>query len=118
MKRKPKYPQHEFAIVVFLDPAFCSGWTERTDIPQKKELIHVGCGVVVREDDNSVTLASFEGLYDDSKDECVLNPFTIHKDLMIIYDKFSWGDYYEGSTKLRGSTKVHKCIELKIKDFC
>ena len=116
--KKSDYSQHEFAIVVFLDPAFGSGWTTREDVPQKKELIHVGCGMIIREDDNSITLASFEGLYDDNKEECVLNPLTIHKDLMIIYDKFSWEDYYERGRKLRGSTKIHKCIELKIKDFC
>ena len=115
-KDKIDFAEHEFAIIVFIDPAFSSGWTNRADIPSRRDLIHVGSGMVIQEDEESITIAVMIGLFDLDKTECTLNPFRIHKDLIILLDKFTWEDYYEKIRKSR--TKwITRSIDLCISKF-
>ena len=117
MKKKLiDFAEHEIAVIVFLDPAFSSGWTNRADIPTKDDMIHVGTGVVVQEDEESVTIAVMVGLFDKDKVECTLNPFRIHKDLIIMYDKFTWEDYY-GKIRKSRTRWIKKVIDLCINKF-
>jgi hypothetical protein len=115
-KKKIEFAEHELAVIIFIDPAYSPGWTNREDIPSKKEMIHVGTGVVIQEDDESVTIAVMVGLFDEDKTECTLNPFRIHKDLIIMYDKFTWEDYYDKIRKSR-TRWIKKVIDLCISKF-
>lgn len=117
MKKKVsiEIPNHIFAFVVFIDPSYSSGWTAREAVPDNNDIIHVGAGQLIAETDDSITLALFTGLFDGDNTGDVLNPMHIHKNLIIVFDKFTWGDYYNG---IRRSKKIQKCINKEISAFC
>lgn len=107
-------PNHEFVFIVFVDPAYSSGWTSRGEEPDTKEIVHVGAGVIVKETKKTITIALMVGLFDGSKEEDVLNPFTLHKDKGILWlHRFSWEDY----NGLKKSKRISKQINTSIEDF-
>lgn len=114
-KSMPEISNHAFAFVVFIDPSYASGWTQREDMPNAKDIIHVGAGALVAETDETITIALMKGLFDDQDTGDVLNPLCIHKNLLIVFDKFTWGDYYNG---IRRSKKITRCINKNLSDFC
>src|SRR5574343_111227 len=114
-KTLPEIPEHVFAVVVFIDPTYSSGWTERSELPNANDVIHVGAGVLVEEDEKGITLALMTGLFDSDKTGDVLNPLRIHRSGILLMDKFTWRDYNEVR---RRNKKIQKCINQKISDFC
>ena len=116
MKKKKRLdiPNHEFAFVVFIDPAYSSGWTTRSDAVNVNDIIHVGCGVVVSETKSTITLALMVGLFDKEKNQDVLNPFTLHKEKGILWlHRFTWEDW----DSLKKSKRVTRDINSSIEHF-
>jgi hypothetical protein len=116
MKKKTglDIPSHEFAFIVFVDPAYSSGWTSRDEEPSIEEIIHVGTGVIVKETKTTLTIALMVGLFDKDKKEDVLNPFTLHKRKGILWlHRFSWEDY----NGLKKSKRISKQIDESIEGF-
>lgn len=114
MKKKTglDIPSHEFAFIVFVDPAYSSGWTRRDEEPSIEEIIHVGTGVIVKETKTTLTIALMVGLFDKDKTEDVLNPFTLHKNKGILWlHRFSWEDYNGLKKSKRVSKQIHESIE-------
>jgi len=107
-------PNHEFCFIVFVDPAYSSGWTTRGEEPDTKEIIHVGAGVIVKETKKTITIALMVGLFDKDKEEDVLNPFTLHKDKGILWlHRFTWEDY----NGLKKSKRINKAYNASIDNF-
>jgi hypothetical protein len=107
-------PDHEFAMVVFVDPAYSSGWTDRQDTVRINDIIHVGCGVVVSETKTTITLALMVGLFDKEKNQDVLNPFTLHKEKGILWlHRFAWTDW----NTIKKSKRVRRDIDSSIEHF-
>ena len=79
--------EHTFCYVVFLDPTYKAGWIERKELPVNKDALHVGCGVVVGENDKSITIALAEEAYD--KNSSVMHPQLLPKDCIIKLFKFT-----------------------------
>jgi hypothetical protein len=113
-KKGSDIPNHEFCFIVFVDPAYSSGWTSRGDEPDSKEIIHVGAGVIVKETSKTITIALMVGLFDGDKEGDVLNPFTLHKDKGILWlHRFTWEDY----NGLKKSKRISKQINTSIEEF-
>lgn len=113
-KNKLEIPNHEFAFIVFVDPAYSSGWTSRNEEPNIKEIIHVGAGVIVKETKSTITIALMVGLFDNDKSEDVLNPFTLHKDKGILWlHRFTWEDW----NAIKRTKRVRRQIDTAIDSF-
>lgn len=83
---KEKLLEHKFALIIFIDPVYKNGWRDRDSLPENKDALHVGCGVIIREDEKTLTLALAEELYDTTSD--VMHPQLIHKDGLIKFYEF------------------------------
>jgi hypothetical protein len=110
---------HEFGFVVFIDPMYKQGWQERANLPEDKDAIHIGIGVIIKETKRSVTFAFAEELHDKSSD--VMHPQLIHRDCIIKLYRFTEDFIYEifkGKTAKRIRSKIRRDIDYKISDFC
>lgn len=116
-KRKTKLdvPNHECAFVVFVDPAFSSGWTGRGDEPNIEDIIHFGCGVITGETKTTITIALMAGLFDKDKTLDMLNPFTMHKEkgILCLY-RFTWEDFNDKGKRCKW---IKRQIERNISEF-
>jgi len=111
--------KHTLAFVIFIDPTYKQGWIDRRELPENKDALHIGCGVVVREDGKTITLALAEELYDITSD--VMHPQLIHKDCLVQYFTFEkelFDELSRNRTPKRISSKLHKHIEYTVEDFC
>lgn len=119
MDEKSTETKHKLAFVIFIDPTYKAGWIDRKELPENKDALHIGCGVVIREDDKTITLALAEELYDVTSD--VMHPQLIHKDCLVQFFTFDMELFNELSkprTPKRFSTRFHKHIKYPIEDFC
>ena len=111
--------KHEFGFVVFIDPMYKQGWQDRKELPEDKDALHIGIGVIIKETKKSVTFAFAEELYDSDSD--VMHPQLIHRDCIIQLYRFNEDFIYEvfkGKTAKRIRGKIRKDIDYKIEDFC
>lgn len=104
---------HKFAFIIFSDPAYQPGWTERRDIPKARDTIHIGIGIIVEESDESITISLFEELYDKRSD--VFHPLTLLKSHIIKLYTFTENLMYEQSKRNR---PIYKHIDKDVEDFC
>lgn len=111
---------HKFAFFVFIDPLYKDGWRERKDgLPENRDALHIGCGIVVKEDSKTITLALAEELYDQTS--AVMQPLLLHKDCIIKYYTFTDEMIYEifkGRTPKRIKDKIRKEIDFSVEDYC
>lgn len=111
--------KHEFGFVVFIDPMYHAGWTDRKELPKKKDAIHIGVGTIVEEDEKSVTFCFAEGMTDKEGD--VMHPQLIHRDCLIKFYRFNEELFYaifKGRPIKRLQDKIRKEIDFEIEDYC
>lgn len=110
---------HEFGFVIFIDPMYKAGWIERKELPEDKDALHIGIGVIIQETKKSVTFAFAEELYDKTSD--VMHPQLVHRDCMIKFYRFKEDFIYEifrKRTPKRISDKIYRDIDYEVGDFC
>lgn len=103
----------KFAYILFSDPAYQPGWTGRRDLPTKRDTLHIGIGTIVQEEEEFITVALFEELYDKTSD--VFHPLTILKSHIYKFYEFSEDLIHE--TIKRRSKNIHKRIDRDVEDF-
>lgn len=119
MEEKSTEIKHTGAFVVFIDPTYKEGWVERGELPKNRDALHIGCGIVIREDDKTITLALAEELYD--KTSAVMHPQLIHRDCLVQYYTFDteiFDELIKPKLPKRFSKRFHAHIKFEIADFC
>jgi len=107
--------KHTFAFFIFIDPLYKDGWVSRKELPVKRDSIHIGCGVVIKEDKDFITLALAEEMFDTTSQ--VMNPFTIHKELLIKLYTFDEELFYEQTRGKKIERRICKEIDFEIGDY-